>query len=262
MKAILVQLKNWGANHVALLLPSLILGASIVINAVVMYFEDGICNDAVYYRGLIGNWIKYDDIMQIYVNNWNIFAMPPFWLWCVKNVSSWWGIDVFVAARIINFICGSLTPLVFYCIVRIFAPSRYFAFLGAIVLACHPVLSTLTALITRDCFYFFLISVAICFLLKGAMRDKLRSVAFAGIFLGFAILTRYESFELIPCGIIFIIFCVWDKDLSWRRALLGYLVFGIAVVATLAVCSWLMKLPREYHVAFWGHYLKRITYLF
>ena len=262
MKNLTEQLKNRWQSHVALLLSAVILCAGMVNNAVVMYFEDGICNDAVYYREMIANWIKYGSIMQSNVSDWNIFAMPPFWLWCVKNVSTWFNMDIFAAARSINFVVGSLIPLIFYYIIGIFNKDKYLAFFCAIVLSCHPTLSALTSLITRDCLYFFLVSLSILLLLRGAMRDDLCSAIWAGIPLGLSIFTRYESVELIPGALIFMIFCVWGKKLSWQRAIVLSLSSGMALVAALAVSSLGMKLPWEYHISFWGRYLNRIINFF
>ncbi len=242
--------------------PWMILALAAINNAVTMHFEDGICNDAVYYHSLISNWIKHNDIMQIDATRWNVTAMPPFWLWLVKNISQLFDIEIFTAARIINFVAGTLTPLMFYYCIRVFDKTRYFAFFCAIVAACHPTAANICSLITRDCVGFFLTATVILLMLLSGMKYSIFAAAGAGILLALAILTRYESIETVPCLLIFLFFCVREKQITWRQAFIVTAVTMLALSAGLILCSFLMGLSKEYHLFFWERYWARIVGFF
>ncbi len=258
MKTLLAHWREWLNVHARWFYPAVIILIAMLANGVSMYFEDGICDDAAKYHAMITNWIKYDDIYYTSKDVWASTAVPPFFLWCVKTLSRLLHVEIFTAARILNFICGALSPLIFYFFIRAFEVKRIFAFFCALTLACHPASVYITTIMTRDCLCFFLLMVLLLLTVQGILQKRMWEIMPAGIIFAAAVLTRYEALEMLPFFVIFLAFCVWAGKISPVRAFGACGIFLLFTGAGLFLLAYIMEFELEYSARIFIRYWERI----
>ncbi len=246
MKKYLIAFLTWINNNCSWFYPVALIVLAMVVNGVAMYFEDGICDDAAKYHTMISNWIKYGNIYHTSVDTWMATTIPPFFLWCVKTLSQSFDLEIFSAARVLNFICGAALPLIFYYILNTFDIKKRYSFFCAVVLACHPEVVYVCTIMTRDCLYFFLALLVVWGAVQGILKKQLWKTSAAGFIFSAAALTRYEAWEMLPCVVIFLLFALWGKYISWQRAAANLAFFILFALAGVALLAFMMEFHPEY----------------
>jgi len=242
----ITSVRNYIHTRQRWLCPLAILFIAMIANGVAMCFEDGISNDAVKYRKMIANWITHQDIFLSSENVRTATTISPFFLWTVKCITELFNVEIFTAARSVNFVCGILSPLLFFYLINCFTTKRNFSFFCAIVLACHPSAVYISTILTRDCLYFFLAILTLLCAASGILNKKWWSCAIAGFSFTAAVFTRYEALELFPLFVIFLIFCVCGKKVSWQRGLSSLAIFIAFILIAALVLGWCMGFHADY----------------
>lgn len=246
MKKHLILVKNFLGVHSKWFYPLAIVLTAMIVNGVSMCFEDGISNDAVKYHGMIANWIEHRDIFMSSRDSWLATTIPPFFLWVTKCITELLNVAIFTAARIVNFICGAFTPLIFYYLVNSFTEKKKFALFCALTLACHPSVVYISTILTRDCLAFFLVTVVLLFAVQSVIKKRSWDMCVAGLAFAAAALTRYEAGELVLCVLMFLIFCSCGKKISWRRAGGSLFLFVASTVTGMVLWGLLMGFHLAY----------------
>lgn len=232
----------------------LLLGAilllALLLRLLCWHMEPTLSRDGVTYAELIQIWVDGGSFQAI-LQHWPECWLPPLPLGLVLLLVKC-GLPLETAGVGVNIVSGTLIPLLVYRMAKIVTCNNSIALGATLLAAVHPMLIELSIEIQRDTPYLFLIGCTLCFLLEAVRRANCFFWGAGGIFLGLAILTRFESLEFMPVIFCYLAGTVWFKVQSCRTALkqFGILCAGILLACFLA--SWIMGVPFSYYKIYSG----------
>lgn len=208
---------------------------SVIVKLTACWLAPSIGRDAALYLHMANCWLEtgsYNDVIrQIPGVRW----VPPMLLFLMKILMQS-GMSAEMAGYAVNVISGSLITPVGFGIALEATGNKKTALTTALLLAVHPMVSASSTEILRDIPYLFFSGCTAWLVLAGLRRGNAAFWCSAGMFFAFALLTRYETLELLlPIPLAVLVF-VLKRRLSWKRALLsgaGFLVCGLIVFYTM-----------------------------
>ena len=221
----------------------LCIAAALLVRLYVLYAEQFIDRDAVYYLDLVRQWHagSFRDLMR---DDPQLYVLPMAYFLFKEAMRL--GVDSLTAAYIVNIGLGTaLVPLMYGCGKEIFA-SRGMGLLAALLTAFNPLLVDLSVQILRDVAMLFGLAVALWCAVKGE-RKSWGWWFPAGIGVAFAVLSRYEAAEALPLAGVYlgVDWLTGGGGLRQAAGKIGCLVLGTLV--GLVVFSAVMGVPWEFY---------------
>lgn len=208
--------KTWFRNHITVFALMFILLISFLLKTVLLIHDSTVSRDGCYYLILANQWYEkgnWEDVLSIMQD----FQMPLL-LFMIKSFMKF-GISAETAGFGINLVLGAMTPLFAYAIAYELVRNQKVSLFSALLFAFIPSVNAFSIEIQRDALYLFGIGAVMWMLCAGIRKPQALYWAAAGFFLGFSLLTRYESAEfLIIIFVSIFILCV-KKQFSWKKGL-------------------------------------------
>lgn len=183
--------------------------AGSLLRLISYHFDSMISRDGILY--LQASEIWFQDGFAMLLTNPDYY-FPPVFLWSVQLLMHC-GLMPLTAGITVNFVAGMLLIAVMYQVGRLLFDSAKWAWLLAMLTACHPVLIRYSVEIQRESLYLLFASYATMNLIDYLRSNRLSCCCLAGAAYSLALLTRYEGFLLFIS-----INCVWVAMMIWRSA--------------------------------------------
>ena len=198
-----------------------------------------ISRDGVLYLLMARAWSEggsYENMLTVYPEQQWIPAFPIF---LVENLSSF-GISYESAGVAISITLGSSLPLLVFSLSQEIQHDKRISLAASFLMLFNPSMIELACEVQRDMIYLAFSGWAVFFAIKGLMRQLIWPWMPAGILGAFAILTRYEAFELFP--ILMIAFLVFGlkKVLPWKKIARQGIVFVVCCSVTYGCLIYIM----------------------
>ena len=247
----LSQMKQW---QIILLL--LILAFSLRAGRVLL--AGRICKDGVLYVYMIRN-LNDGDRSNDFIENRRI---PPLYLQMSAYMKSA-GIDAETAARAISLIAGSLLLIPFFLTAHSLF-DRKTAVIASLLIAVHPDLVRISAVIMRDSLFLSLVVFAVYFVVAGISKKNKLFWIFAGIAASLASATRSEGVEILIAVLIWMAVDiiirikkktslreVWQKNISGvLLLLLSFSITAYIMVSSVANTASHWSIPDERFIGY------------
>lgn len=208
--------KTWFRNHITVFALIFILLISFLLKTVLLIHDSTVSRDGCYYLILASQWYEkgnWEDVLSIMQD----FQMPLL-LFMIKNIMKF-GISAETAGFGINLVLGAMTPLFAYAIAYELVRDQKVSLFSALLFAVIPSANAFSIEIQRDTLYLFWIGAVMWMLCAGIRKPEALYWMAAGVFLGFSMLTRYESAEfLIIIFASIVILCLY-KQFPWKKGL-------------------------------------------
>jgi hypothetical protein len=111
------------------------------------------------------------------------------------------------------------------------------AIIAALLLAFHPVFLGNSQLLHHDALVSVFITFAVLLLLMALRSWSWAWIVVSGVMAGLAVLSKSTAYALFPFIFLALLFELMNRRISWRRALLGGMVWGLAASLTV-VALW------------------------
>lgn len=188
--------------------------------------------DEAIYAEVSKNIIKTGDYITLHWDlgsNW--FEKPPLYFWISSTFMRVFGVSEF-SARLPSAIAAFLSVIVVYFFAKYLFKSRLVGFLAGLMLTTTAHIWYYGRLGMLDVTVGFFILVSLFFAYKFLDTYKYRFALYAGLFTGFAIMTK-AIVGLLPIGIIFIylVYLLISNQISLKKVLLGSLYFTVSLLA-------------------------------
>ena len=162
--------------------------------AVLAYTSPLLDRDSISYLWMAQQWFDHGSYGAMLQSTDAYYEYTPFLSIFLIQSAMHLGLSAKVAAVILALIFGSLIPLLGYGIAKTVCRSKKVALVSALFFAINPVLVEYSLQPTREIFYLVWIGLTLLAACQGIRHRNIGAWAAAGIFCGFACLTRYESF--------------------------------------------------------------------
>lgn len=216
--------------------------------------------DGILYLEMMDAWNdagSYQGMLNVF--RWNAW-IPPFPLYLMKLFMPI-GLSAECSARCSSIACGCLVPAIGYGIAWTLTKRQYVALSAGILFAVHPVFIEFSTQPLRDGFYIFWAGLTLFFLCRGMMEETWYDWCAAGIFAAASFMTRYETLEIFPLVMVFLVSAPVFLCYSWKKAVLhGVLFFGM-VLLTLFLLHSLMGTWSFFLDSYWTYYYKKLIAL-
>ena len=206
---------SWGC-----LIGLLILSASVKL--IVHWLDPVVGRDAAFYCHIAQGW--FDEGNWSATRNLGSGWLPPLLFFLMKFGMAA-GFSATTVGWCINIVCGTLCTLAGYGIALEATKNKKIALISAAFFAVHPSINGLSVEIQRDAVYLCLTGFVIWFALAGFNRKNIFLWCASGVFCSLSLLTRYETFELLPLVAVFLLAAVCCRKLSWKNAALYAFAF-------------------------------------
>lgn len=196
---------------------------SVAVKILIHYFDPVIGRDASLYCHITQSWFDgdvFENASHEYGKGW----LPPLLFFLMKCGMAA-GFSATTVGWCINIICGTLCTLTGYGIALEATKNKKIALIAAAFFAVHPGITGLAIEIQRDAVYLCWIGFVIWFALAGFNRKNVSLWCASGVFCSLSLLTRYETFELLPLVAVFLLAAVCCRKLSWKKAALYAFAF-------------------------------------
>src|SRR3990167_7368999 len=202
------------------------------------YFYSKMAQSYFYFR----EFSLHSELVKAYPPLYSVLISPAF---IFKNMTY-----VYTAIKIINSVISSLIIFpVYYFAKEILTEKK--ALLAAILISVAPMSLAFSGYIMSENLFYVLFLTAAYFIYKASKENNLIYDAFAGIFIGLTILTRYLGLALlVPVGIIFLydLFVTKNKTNKLVTISIALAIFG----------AWLFIWLR-FKRNFWNIYPRRLS---
>ena len=233
---------------------------SLLLRLFCWYMEPTLSRDAVAYAEITSAWFSGGDFSEV-LRYWPDCWIPPLPVGLVLLLVKC-GLSIEVAGIALNLALGSLIPLIVYRMAKTVTGDRSLALGATLLAAVHPTLIELSIEIQRDTTYLFLIGCVLCFLLEAVRKGSSLFWGVGGIFLGLAILSRFESLEFLPLTFCYLAGSVYFKIQNCRMALKQFAIFSGGVLAAFFLASWFMGVPFSYCKIYSDKVVKMVSQVF
>ena len=223
------RIADWCAAHwVYSLLAIFLLG--LILKVFVWLGTGGVSRDGALYLRMIQTLHdsgSYGEVLKQFPwQGW----IPPMYLYLASCVM-YLGAEAELSAVLVNVIMGALLSPVGYCIVFNVTENRKISLVSALFLAVNPSIVSLSIEAQREILYLFLCGCALWLFFYGVRKKQWYFFCGTGALLALAMLTRYETGELVlllPAGIIFL---AAMRKLSLKTAAAGVagIVFSFVI---------------------------------
>lgn len=212
---------NWCIAHSAICLIGLLI-LSAAVKLLVHWLDPVVGRDAALYCHIAQCWFdegSWENACNL-ENGW----LPPLLFFLLK-FGMGAGFSATTVGWCINIVCGTLCTLAGYGIALEATKNKKIALISAAFFAVHPGINGLSVEIQRDAVYLCLTGFVIWFALAGFNRENIFLWCASGVFCSLSLLTRYETFELLPLVAVFLFAAVCCRKLSWKKAALYAFAF-------------------------------------
>lgn len=169
--------------------------------------------------------------------------IPAFPLFLIKIFIDY-GISPEIAGTGISMLMGSTLPLLTYLLAQEIQHDKRISIAASILILFNPSMIKLASEIQRDMMYLIFCGWGIFFALKGFLKKVIWPWIPAGVLSACAILTRYETFEMLPVLVLASLVFILKKELSWKKICQQMLVFTIFLSMTLTGLIYTMRLQN------------------
>lgn len=188
--------------------------------------------DEAIYAEVSKNIIRSGDYITLHWDlgsNW--FEKPPLYFWISSTFMRVFGVSEF-SARLPSAIAAFLSVIVVYFFAKYLFKSRLVGFLAGLMLTTTAHIWYYGRLGMLDVTVGFFILVSLFFAYKFLDTYKYRFAVYAGLFTGFAIMTK-AIVGLLPVGVIFIylVYLLISNQAVLKKVLLGALYYTISLLA-------------------------------
>ena len=209
-------------------------------------------SDGAFYLQMVECWKRggsYEGILDHFKGtDW----IPVFSLYLIKILADC-GAPLEVAGVGISMVTGMTLPLLVYVIAQEIQSDKRVSLAAALLITFNPAMIELGREVQRDMLYIVLCGWSIFFALKGLMRKSVWPWIPAGILGACAMLTRYETFEMLPVLLFaFLLFGI-KKELPWKKIGQQFAVFVVVGVMTVFVLLYSMGV-QEYTLSSYSKY--------
>lgn len=216
-----------------------ILLLSLTLKLLCRYFEPTVSRDGCLYLRLIQAWYdtgNFQGLLKDFPGMW----LPPLPLYLMKCLMEL-GLSAEAAGVALNIALGTLTPLWTCGIAWEITQKRNVALCAALLAAVNPSLNELAIQVQRDMIYLSLIGAALWLIAAGIRRERWWLWLCAGILCGCAMLTRFETLEMIVIVPAALLFLCCAGYLPWKRGSLYGTLFFLCFAGSVWLLSALMQ---------------------
>lgn len=217
---------------------------SLMLKLLVHLLDPVIGRDAALYCHIAKVWSEgssFADIPKEYLPD--VGWLPPLLFFLMKCGMAA-GFSATTVGWCINIVCGTLCTLAGYGIALEATKNKKIALISAAFFAVHPGITGLSVEIQRDAVYLCLIGFVIWFALAGFNRKNIFLWCASGVFCSLSLLTRYETFELLPLVAFFLLAAVCCRKLSWKNAALYAFAFYLFCAGSFYAAVHGMETPQ------------------
>ena len=209
--------------------------AFVVLALLDKWLNPVLSSDGAFYLQLVEVWLRaggYQAVLEEVGTRAEI--VPAFLLFLIKNIAEC-GLSPESAGVGISMVTGMTLPLLVYLMTQEIQNDKRVSLAAALLITFNPSMIELAREVQRDMLYIVLCGWSIFFALKGLLRKTLWSWIPAGILGACAMLTRYETFEMLLILLFaFLLFGI-KKELTWKKIGQQFAVFVVAGVMTVFI---------------------------
>lgn len=240
-KSFFAFIAKWSIAHSAVCLIVLLV-LSAAVKLLVHWLDPVVGRDAAFYCHMAQNWSEtsYDVVRLLDIDNGRIPPLLPFLM--KSGMAA--GFSATTVGWCINIVCGTLCTLTGYGIALEATKNKKIALISAAFFAVHPGITGLSVEIQRDAVYLCLIGFVIWVALAGFNRKNVFLWCASGVFCSLSLLTRYETFELLPLVAVFLFAAVCCRKLSWKKAALYAFAFYLFCAGSFYAAVHGMETPQ------------------
>ena len=215
---------------------------SFLLKCLYRHLDPVISRDACLYIRLSQTWYDTGSFQEVL--NASETRLPPLLFFLMKCLMHL-GLSAETSGVWLNLVLGTFTPLLTYGIAYEVTQRKDVSIASAILIAVSPSMNLLAVAVQRDMLYLFFIGLGLWFLAAGIRHSQWYYWVGVGIADGFAMLTRYDTLEmLVIVPMTLILMCVGDY-LSWKKGLRYTGLFGIGFAGTVFALSFLMQVQND-----------------
>ena len=224
------------------------------------WLEPVLSRDGVLYLEMVRCWKdsgSYEAILAAIPDVVKIPALPLFLIKILVDC----GISPEIAGLGISMFSGSTLPLLVYLMAQEIQSDKRVSLAASILMAFNPPMIELACEVQRDMIYIVFCGWSIFFALKGLLRKLVWPWLPAGILGACAMLTRYETFEMIP--ILFLAFLIFGlkKVIPGKKICQQAAVYFIACAATVVGMVYIMGVQDYIVDTYPKHVFERLSVL-
>lgn len=189
---------------------------SFLLKLLSWHFDPEVSRDGSFYIYLSQIWYDTGSFQGV-LDAWKDFWLPPLLLYLIKSVMHT-GLSAEAAGVLLNLAAGTLTPILTYGIAYETTQRKDISLCSALLAAVHPTLNALSAEVQRDMIYLFFAGLTLWLLTAGVRRQEWSFWCWAGVGCSCAMLTRFETVEILVIVSFSLFLLLFGKKFSWKKA--------------------------------------------
>lgn len=229
-------------EHRTAIFLTIILLLSFFLKISALFHDSTVSRDGCYYLFLATQWYEkgsWESVLSISCN-----LQPPLLFYAIKCMMQL-GFSAEVAGFSISVFLGALTPLFAYAIAKEITNDQTVSLFSAFIFAINPSVNAFSIEIQRDAAYLFWVGAIIWMLILGIKRRRVSYWILGGVFLGFSILTRYESVEFFAIVPICLFVLSIKKYFSWKEALVFGGIYFSFCIGCIVFLGFIMGIQKD-----------------
>lgn len=230
-----------------------ILLLSFLLKYLYWHLDPIVSRDGCLYIRLAQAWYDSGDFKEVL--NASEIRIPPLLLFLMKSLMRF-GLSAEAAGVWLNLVLGTFTPLLTYGIAYEVTQRKDVSICSALLIAVNPTMNKLAVAVQRDMLYLFFIGLGLWFLAAGIRRRQWHYWLGVGIADGFAMLTRYETLEMLVIVPVILIIMSAGKYLVWKKCLHYTGLFCIGFAGTIFCLAFLMGVQNDLFSNYSDFYLE------
>lgn len=224
-----------------------IITAGLLLRLLTWHMEGTVARDGILYINMVNVWYDAGDYEIVLERFPGYRWVPVFILWIIKTLMKT-GISAETVGVGISLVLGSLLPLIAYGIASVTCGKKEIALGAALLAAFHPILIEMSIEVLRETPYLFFAGIMIWSLLGAIKYHKWYLWCIGGVAGALAVMTRYETLELLFLTFGYLFLAPFMKWETRRRAYGFYLPCFICLFClTVFAIYWLAEISPRNH---------------
>ena len=196
---------------------------SLLLKLLCRHYSPEVSRDGCLYVYLSQIWYDTGSFQGV-TEAWKEFWLPPLPLYLMKCVMCA-GLSAEASGVLLNMAAGTLTSLVIYGIAYEITQRKDISVCSALLAAFHPAINALSVLVQRDMIYLFFAGLTFWLLAAGVRRQKWYFWFLAGLPCSCAMLTRFETVEILAIVPLSLLLLSIRKIFSWKKTVFYAVLF-------------------------------------
>ena len=197
------------------------------------WMEPVISRDGIFYLQMVSSWQETGSYAGMLEQFMRVEWIPAFPLFLIKILGDC-GIPLEVAGVGLSLLMGATLPLLVSLMAQLVQHDQRVSNIACLLMAVNPPMIELAHEIQRDMIYIVFCGWCIFFCLKGMIEKKLWPWIPVGVLFSCAMLTRYETAEILPALVVVWCFLGLRKVIGWLRICGQCALFAVLAAVTAA----------------------------